>query len=599
MEPTLMFALIGALGIGAQWLAWRTQLPAIVLMLAAGILAGPIFGVMNPSEDFGNLFKPIIGVAVAVILFEGGLTLKFAELRETGQAVRRLVYFGAPLGWLFSTLAIHYGAGLSIEASTVFGGILVVTGPTVIIPLLRQARMAQRPAGILRWEAIVNDPVGALAAVLAFEVIAAVHGSGTLAEAAKHLIIGITVAGLAGWLGGRFVAFAFRRGHVPEFMKVPVLFGVVLAIYASTDLLLHESGLLAVTVMGIVLANSNLPSFEELRRFKEHATIILVSGVFIMLAASLDLALIADLDWRAVLFVGLVIFVARPLAVMLSLTATELPLAERAVIGWIGPRGVVAVAVSGLFGARLVDIGIEDGAALAPLAFAIVAATVVIHGFSIGPVARLAGLTSTRPPGAIVIGSSAWAMDLAGALKEAELPVLVADTNFYRLRRARNASVPYYHGEILSEAAEHTVAMSHYGTIIAATENDAYNALICTDFGPEFGRGNVFQIGRHEAIEGAHDLPTTLGGRTLGSGLSYDVFRSRHAKGWKFVITGLTAEYDYDKFLSERDDVEVIALIRASGAVQFVAAGESFKTGPGDRVLSFGFRETPTANGGS
>ena len=389
MEPTLLIAIIGALGIGAQWLAWRSRLPAIVLMLAAGILAGPVFGIMNPEQDFGALFKPIIGIAVAVILFEGGLTLKFHELRETGQAVRRLVYVGAPLGWLFSTLAIHYGAGLSWEAAVVFGGILIVTGPTVVIPLLRQARMASRPAGILRWEAIVNDPVGALAAVLAFEVVAAIHGAGTLAEAAKHLVIGIVVASVAGYLAGKAVAFAFRRGHVPEYMKIPVLFGLVVFVYATTDMVLHESGLLAVTLMGIVLANSNLPSFSELRRFKEHVTVMLVSGVFIMLAASLDVGLIAELDWRAVMFVLAVIFLARPLAVMLSLIGTELPVGERTVIGWIGPRGVVAVAVSGLFGARLVDMGIADGAALAPLAFALVTATVIIHGFSMGPVARM------------------------------------------------------------------------------------------------------------------------------------------------------------------------------------------------------------------
>ena len=587
MEPTLLIAIIGALGIGAQWLAWRSRLPAIVLMLAAGILAGPVFGIMNPEQDFGALFKPIIGIAVAVILFEGGLTLKFHELRETGQAVRRLVYVGAPLGWLFSTLAIHYGAGLSWEAAVVFGGILIVTGPTVVIPLLRQARMASRPAGILRWEAIVNDPVGALAAVLAFEVVAAIHGAGTLAEAAKHLVIGIVVASVAGYLAGKAVAFAFRRGHVPEYMKIPVLFGLVVFVYATTDMVLHESGLLAVTLMGIVLANSNLPSFSELRRFKEHVTVMLVSGVFIMLAASLDVGLIAELDWRAVMFVLAVIFLARPLAVMLSLIGTELPVGERTVIGWIGPRGVVAVAVSGLFGARLVDMGIADGAALAPLAFALVTATVIIHGFSMGPVARMFGLTSTQSPGVIVIGASVWAIDLARRFQDADLPVLIADDNFYRLRRARNASMSYFHGEILSEAAEHSVPMNFYGTIIAATENDAYNALICTDFGPEFGRSNVFQVGRHEAGEGAHDLPTTLGGRTLGSGLSYDLFRQRHRDGWGFVVTGLTEEYGYDTYLKQRDAVEVLAVIKASGAIVFASGGDDLKPVAGDSILAF------------
>ena len=252
LDPVFLFAVIGALGIGSQWVAWRLRIPAIVMMLAAGLLAGPGLGLINPAQEFGELFRPVIAVAVAVILFEGGLTLNYKELSETGPAVRRLVILGAPLGWLFSALAARYAAGLSWESAAVFGGILVVTGPTVIMPLLRQARLASRPAGILRWESIVNDPVGALAAVLAFEVIWAMSGAGTFAKAAQHLVIGIGVALVAGIFAGWFTAFAFRRGHVPEYMKVPVLFGLVLLTYASTDMLLHESGLLAVTVMGIV-----------------------------------------------------------------------------------------------------------------------------------------------------------------------------------------------------------------------------------------------------------------------------------------------------------------------------------------------------------
>ena len=191
LEPAVLFAIIGVLGIGSQWLAWRLQMPAIVLMLVAGIVAGPVTGLIDPETAFGELFRPIVSVAVAVILFEGGLTLNFRELRETRPAVRALVYIGAPLGWLLSTLAVRYGAGLSWESSVVFGGILVVTGPTVVTPLLRQAKMKPRPASILKWEAIVNDPIGALAAVLAFEVVTAIYGSLTMGEAAKHLSIGI------------------------------------------------------------------------------------------------------------------------------------------------------------------------------------------------------------------------------------------------------------------------------------------------------------------------------------------------------------------------------------------------------------------------
>lgn len=595
MDHASLFALIGALGIGSQWLAWRLQMPAIVLMLVAGILAGPVTGAVDPELAFGELFRPIVSVAVAVILFEGGLTLNFAELRTTAPAVRKLVFLGAPLGWLLSTLAARYGAGLSWESAVVFGGILIVTGPTVVTPLLRQAKLAPRPASILRWEAIVNDPVGALAAVLAFEVITTVYSATTLAEAAMHLAIGITLAVIVGYAAGWVLARGFRRGWVPEYMKVPVLFGMVLAVYASTDHVLHESGLLAVTVMGIVMANANLPSLEELKRFKEHITVILVSGVFILLAASLNVDMITGLNWRAVLFVVLIVFIARPVAVLASLYGTDLSRQERSIIAWIGPRGVVAVAVAGLFGTRLVELGIEDGALLAPLAFVLVATTVVLHGFSMAPLARLWGLTSKEPPGVLIVGGTRFAANLAVQLKAAGIPALIASRNWFRLRTARDAGVNIFHGEILSEAAEHTIDMNLYGVLIAAADNDAYNALVCTDFAPEFGRNNVFQIGRHNDGNDARDLPVTLGGRKLGQGLQYEELVRRESEGWQFGVTGITEEYSYETYLAERPDVEIWAIIRASGVAIFASQDGLPEAGPGDSVLALSAHKSENA----
>lgn len=586
MEPAILVALIGALGVGSQWLAWRLQMPAIVLMLSAGLLAGPVLGLIDPDTALGDLFSPLVSIAVAVILFEGGLTLNFRELRGTAPAVRRMVYAGAPLGWLFSTLACRYGAGLSWESATVFGGILVVTGPTVIIPLLRQARMKARPASILRWEAIVNDPVGALCAVLAFEVITALAGSKSLLGAAEHLALGILLAAAVGWGAGRAIVFAFANGHVPEYMKVSVLLGAVLAVYASTDSVLHESGLLAVTVMGVVLANAHLPSFDELRRFKEHMTVLLVSGVFILLAASMEADMLGLLDWRAVVFVVLLVFVVRPLVVFLALAGSDLPFGEKAIIAWIAPRGVVAVAVAGLFGTRLTELGIPDGQLLAPLAFCIVAATVVLHGFSIVPAARLLGVVSADQPGVMIVGSSRWAVGLAAALRKAGVPVLIADRNWYRLRVARSAGVPVYHGEILSEAAEHTLDMNGYEVLIAATDNDAYNTLVCADFGPEFGRTNVFQIGRGDVAKEDRDLRVTLTGRRIGEGRGFGALAAAEAEGAEFVVTPLTEEYGLDAFLADRPDTDVWALIRKGGRLAMRSGDKLPEARPGDRVVA-------------
>ncbi|MEC7667682.1 MAG: cation:proton antiporter, partial [Pseudomonadota bacterium] len=273
LDPVTAIALVGALGIGSQWLAWRLRMPAIVLMLAAGLIVGPGLGLLDPSESFGDLLQPIVSIAVAIILFEGGLSLKFHELKDAAKGVRRLVIVGAPLGWLASALALHYVAGLSWSTSAVFGGIMIVTGPTVIAPLLRQARLRRRPAALLNWEAIVNDPVGALAAVLAFEVVLVLQTATGVGDAVWQLAVGIISASIIGVVAGWGLARAFSRGHVPEYMKVPLLFVSVIAVFTASDRILHEAGLLAVTLMGLFIANVELPSYTELRRFKEQATV--------------------------------------------------------------------------------------------------------------------------------------------------------------------------------------------------------------------------------------------------------------------------------------------------------------------------------------
>jgi len=266
----LTFGLIGVLGVGSQWLAWRLRLPAIVLMLAAGLIAGPVLGILDPVHDFGDALGPLVSVAVALILFEGGLTLNFAELREATTAVKRIVLASAPIGWVLGTLAAYYIAGLSWPVAMVIGGILVVTGPTVVLPLLRQAKLAQRPAAILRWEAIVNDCVGALFAVLAYEIAVVSAKDVSAGEVALNIIVGIIVASVIGILSGKGVAYAFKRALVPEYMKIPLLLVIVIAIFGLSNEVLEESGLVAVTIMGVILGNAHLPSIAEIRRFKEY-----------------------------------------------------------------------------------------------------------------------------------------------------------------------------------------------------------------------------------------------------------------------------------------------------------------------------------------
>ncbi|WP_417250710.1 cation:proton antiporter [Celeribacter sp.] len=574
LAPVEAFALVGALGVGAQWVAWRLRLPAIVVMLVAGLIVGPVLGVFDPARDIGPIVQPLISMAVAVILFEGGLTLELSKLGDARNGVKRLVLIGAPLGWALSAATLHWGAGLGWEASAVFGGIMVVTGPTVIAPLLRTAKLSRRPANLLQWEAIVNDPIGALAAVLAFEFVLVYRDAASLSEALGALVAGVLVASLVGIAAGFGVARAFRNAWVPEYMKVPVLFVVMLVAFAMPDMLLHESGLLAVTVMGLVIANSDLPSFVELRRFKEHATILLVSGVFILLAASLDFASLGQLNWRAGLFVALVVLVARPLTVLLSLLGTDIPSKERILIAFTGPRGVVLVAVAGLFGERLAAAGVVDGAVLGPLAFLLVAVTVVIHGFSLAPFGRFLGLAQTGTPGVLVLGGSRFSTALGEALTKADVPVLIVDPNHARLVRPRSAGLDVFFGDVLSEAAEHSLEVLSYRTIIAATENDAYNTLVATDLAPEFGRDQTWQIARHRGELARHALPSQLGGRPFGAGKTFRELEDLMIAGWKISITRLSEEYTVHDWAEAREGGILLGYLGDDGGLMRLTPDE-------------------------
>lgn len=587
LSPVEAIALVGALGVGSQWLAWRLRMPAIVLMLAAGIIVGPVLGIFDPIRDIGPLTGPMISIAVAIILFEGGLTLNFHSLRDAAVGVRRLVFIGAPLGWLTSVLALHYGAGIGWESAAVFGGIMIVTGPTVIAPLLRTARLSRRPAALLQWEAIVNDPIGALAAVFAFSVVLVLNTEGaTPSGAAFELIVGIVVATVLGWLAGYGLARAFKQALVPEYMKVPVLFTLLLATFAVSDAVLHESGLLAVTVMGVVIANANLPSYTELLRFKEHATVLLVSGVFILLAANLDFAALAKLDVRAVVFVLLVVFVARPLTVFVSLIGSKLPFKEQVLVAFTGPRGVVLIAVAGLFGERLQEIGIPDADLIGPLAFVLVAVTVVVHGFTLAPFARALGLTGASTPGVILIGGSRFTTGLAEALQKAEIPVLMTDPNFGHLRRARSAGIPTFSGDILSEAAEHRLEFINYGTLVAATDNDAYNTLVATDLSPEYGRENVFQIMREKSESARHQLPRTLGGQRFGPDMPYRDLENLVADGWTFRVTRLSDEFGFDAWRAEHTDSVLLGWLPDGGSIKLVRYDTEIKSAADVRLIA-------------
>ncbi|NJC06840.1 NhaP-type Na+/H+ or K+/H+ antiporter [Sphingomonas kaistensis] len=593
-----VLALIGVIGIGSQWVAWRTGLPAIALMLVTGLLAGPIFGIINPEVDFGHLLEPLVSLAVAVILFEGGLSLNLRELRHVEGAVHRLVLIGVPVGWVLGALACYYIAGLVWPVAILFAGILVVTGPTVVIPLLRQTSVSSRTRAILKWEAIVNDPIGALCAVVTYEVLRQAGGGATIVQAGVSLLAAAVVAGLMGFGVARLLGWALPRGYIPEFLKAPVLLVAVIATFVGSNAIEQETGLLAVTVMGIAMANMGLASLRDVLRFKENMTVILVSGVFVLLSASLDLAVLRQFEFRFGLFILALLFLVRPATVFLSLLGSRIPWRERLFVGWIAPRGIVLVAITGLFALRLGELGFGDGGTLVALSFAVVAATILAHGFTIAPMARVLGLTSPGGSAVLVIGATEWGTALAGALQRLGVGVVISDTSPQRLAEARSRDIACFNGEILAEATEERLDLQQFGILAAVTDNEAYNTLVCSEFAPELGRDNVYQLG-DETDDAGNSLPATLRGRAIfQSGFGVQELAHRIREDWVFASLKVDNPADYARRTSGMPQSGgPLLLIAKSGRARFFTHASRPTPGQGDTVLAYAPRPALQAAG--
>ncbi len=595
-EQALVIALVGVLGIGAQWVAWRTNWPAIVLMLAAGFLAGPVAGefgfrLLDPEHAFGDLLEPMVAIGVALILFEGGLSLDFRELRHAGSGVLRLATVGVALGWFFGAVAGRYIAFLEWPVAILFGGILIVTGPTVVIPLLRQSSVKTRPASILKWEAIVNDPTGALCAVIAYEYFrkTAETPDASMIQILPPMLLAILLAGALGYLAARAIAWAFPRGVIPEFLKVPVLLTTVIGVFVVSNQIEHEAGLLAVTVMGVALANMNVSSLRSIHPFKQNIAVLLVAGIFILLSSSLRVEDLAYLNWQFGLFLLALLFLVRPATILLSLLGSSVPWNERLFLAWIAPRGIVLVAISGLFALRLSELGYADGNALISLSFAVVVATIVAHGFTIDIVARKLKVTGNTRPGLLIVGSTPWTIALAQEMEALKTPVLIADSSWQRLAPARRAGLPFYHGEILNEATEHTLDLTPFQVLVAATDNEAYNALVCNEFAHEIGRDSVYQLGEAGDDADKNALPESLRGRALfESGFGVSDVNLRQAQGWVFRKTKLSPEFNFaDAQEKLPESTHMLLLLRDAGRLRFFTHAARPEPRAGDTIISF------------
>lgn len=599
MEHHLVNALvlIAALGVGSQWLAWRLRVPAIVLFLLAGLAVGPGLGLLRPADDFGSLVRPVVSLAVAVILFEGGLNLHLHELKEAAGGVKRLVAVGVPLSFVFGALAAHLIGGLSLPVALTFAAVMVVTGPTVITPLLRQAHLNRRTASYLKWEGMINDPIGALFALLVVQYFllrgtAAQHvAAGMVGMALARGLLAAAVLGTGvAWLLGR----ALQREWLPEFLKAPVVFGMVLVVFALANRATSEAGLLAVTLMGMVLGNMRLPTMGDMRRFQEYLTLLLVPSVFVLLTADLSPRVILQLNWHSAALVAAMLILVRPAAVWLATIGASMDWRDRLLVSWIAPRGVVASAIAGVVGPAMVASGYHDGDLLLPLIFAMVFATVLLHGLSLRGLARGLQL-SVSPHGVLVVGASPWTTAMANMLvSELGVDVLLVDSSWHRLRDARKLGIRVLYGELLSEQLQRSLELNEISCLLAATSNDAYNSLVCHHFASELAATRVYQLPMSAPEDHTSKaVARSFRGRVaFGEEAQYEELWRRQLQGWAFYKARISENYRWDTLVAEWPaETLVVAVVHADGSLVFHAPQDPVSAKAGDTVVYYAPRE--------
>lgn len=546
-DPGLAIAGIIGLGMFAQWFAWRIRIPAILPLLLIGFFIGPVFQLLKPSELISTDFLfPAVSLAVGLILFEGGMTLRLPEIQEVRSVVRRLISVGAIVTWLAATAASHWITGLELPLAFLFGALIIVTGPTVIGPLIRNVRPTTKIANILKWEGILIDPVGALIAVLVFEYLLISSPANAIGHTALIMFQVILVGSLVGAIGGWFLAFILRRHFVPDYLVNLVALALVFVTFAISNELAHESGLLATTIMGMIVANRKVPNQEELLSFKETLSVLFISMLFIVLAANIRLeALLDALSWRSLLLVIVIMVVIRPLNIFISSVGSSLSLREKLFLSWIAPRGIVAASVSSLFAFELAHAGVyENAETVEALVFIVIVGTVVLNSLTAKPLAQLLKVAEPDPQGFVILGAHPFARNIASFLKAEGFTTLLADTNWTNVATARVDGLNAYYGSLLSNNSDEEVNYSGIGRLLALTSNDEANALTASKYARDFGSQEVYQLQSKHGTNERRQVGEEQRGRPLFSEeASYANLSNLFSHNAKIKKTDITEQY--------------------------------------------------------
>lgn len=507
---------IVVLGIMAQWLAWKMKLPAILPLILIGLVVGPLSTfyttdgtkllepIWNGSEGLfpGNRLFSFVSLAISVILFEGGLTLKKEEVFKVGQAILKMIILGAVVTFFGAALAAHYLFSLSWSLSFLFASLIIVTGPTVISPILRNIPMKKKVSTILKWEGILIDPIGALIAVLVYEfILAGAKGNDAIniyAEFGKTILTGVFIGAASAYV----MYLLIKKNAIPQYLMNVFSLAMVLGVFVVSDFFAHESGLLSVVIMGMALANAKLPNLKELLQFKESLSILLISILFILLAANINMADIYRVLKPASLVLFLiVILVLRPLVVYLSTWGEDLKPGEKFFVSWVGPRGIVAAGIASLFGLELSAQGVEGAEYITPLVFLIVLGTVLLNATTARPLAKILKVYLEKSGGVLIVGANKIGRLLGAYLQKNGRHVVMLDTNKDNVLKALNMGLYAVESNIYEDDLTQDIELSDVGFLLALTGSVEVNNDALKKYQKIFGEHGSYRLITQEEIK--------------------------------------------------------------------------------------------------
>lgn len=498
------------LGILAQWVAWKFKIPAILPLILIGLLVGPIAAAFF-TDDGSKWIEPVwngvnglfpgeglfyfVSLAISIILFEGGLTLKRSEIKNVGPVITKLITLGSAITFFGAGLLAHFIFNLSWEISFLFSALIIVTGPTVITPILRNIPLKKDVSTVLKWEGILIDPIGALVAVLVFEFISVEGDSGftktALVEFGKIILFGTTF----GFTFAHALAFSVNKKLIPHYLLNVVSLSTVLLVFVESEIFAHESGLLAVVVMGMVLGNGKLENIKELLYFKESLSVLLISILFILLAANINIQdLMLLYKWETAILFAVVVFVIRPIGVFLSTAGSQLRFNERLFISWVGPRGIVAAGIASLFGSKLLKQGVEGAEYITPLVFMIVLGTVLLNATTARPFAKLIGVFLKRSEGILIVGASQFSRLIGRYLEDNGRHVVLVDSNQTNIKLAQELELEAINVDIYSETLNDNIELNDVGFLMALTGSADINKYAINKFKDQFGENGSFRL---------------------------------------------------------------------------------------------------------